>query len=173
MFCNVFVSVKFLLSSLSACFFVCLSYFQLLSRHRSPALLHIHTHPISHICMARPCTYTLSINATTRPYSAHRHEGHTRTQARTRPLISYSFEHHTQRAALATHTHLWVLRFVTWNVNGAGSREKKLKIFSQLKKLQQTLFYYKRLIDLPQLQIIKTTEFPNVFQPAITLGKGG
>ncbi len=43
-----------------------------------------------------------------RPYSAHRHEGHTRTQARTRPLISYSFEHHTQRAALATHTHLWV-----------------------------------------------------------------
>ncbi len=25
-----------------------------------------------------------------RPYSAHRHEGHTRTQARTRPLISYS-----------------------------------------------------------------------------------
>ncbi len=40
-FCNVFVSVKFLLSSLYACFFVCLSYFQLLSRHRSPALLHI------------------------------------------------------------------------------------------------------------------------------------
>ncbi len=43
-----------------------------------------------------------------RPYSAHRHEGHTRTQARTRPLISYSFEHHTQRAALATHTHLTI-----------------------------------------------------------------
>ncbi len=42
-----------------------------------------------------------------RPYSAHRHEGHTRIQVRTRPLISYSFEHHTQRAALATHTHLW------------------------------------------------------------------
>ncbi len=67
------------------------------------------------------------------------------------------------------------LRFVTWNVNGAGSKEKKLKIFSQLKKYKQTLFYYKRLIDLPQLQIkLKTTEFPNVFlQPAITLGKGG
>ncbi len=71
-----------------------------------------------------------------RPYSAHRHEGHTRTQARTRPLISYSFEHHTQRAALATHTFMGALRFVTWNVNGAGSKEKKLKIFSQLKKLQ-------------------------------------
>ncbi len=75
-----------------------------------------------------------------RPYSAHRHEGHTRTQARTRPLISYSFEHHTQRAALATHTHLWALRFVTWNVNGAGSREKKLKIFSQLKKYSRRCF---------------------------------
>ncbi len=34
-------SVKFLLSSLYDCFFVCLSYFQLLSLHRSPALLHI------------------------------------------------------------------------------------------------------------------------------------
>ncbi len=66
------------------------------------------------------------------------------------------------------------LRFVTWNVNGAGSKEKKLKIFSQLKNYKQTLFYYKRLIDLPQLQIsLKQLSFLMCSQPAITLGKGG
>ncbi len=97
-----------LLSSLSACFFVCLSYFQLLSLHRSPALLHIHTqHPISHICKARPCTYTLSVNATTPTFQRTQTWRTYSHKARTRPLISYSFEHHMQRAALATHTHLW------------------------------------------------------------------
>ncbi len=66
------------------------------------------------------------------------------------------------------------LRFVTWNVNGAGSKENKLKIFSQLKNYKQTLFYYKRLIDLPQLQIsLKQLSFLMCSQPAITLGKGG
>ncbi len=66
----------------------------------TPYIIHLHGNDHVHIHSA--------LTQPLRPYSAHRHEGHTRTQARTRPLISYSFEHHTQRAALATHTHLWV-----------------------------------------------------------------
>ncbi len=52
--------------------------------------------------------------------------------------------------------------------------KRKLKIFSQLKKLQADVVYYKRLIDLPQLQIsLKQLSFLMCSQPAITLGKGG
>ncbi len=66
------------------------------------------------------------------------------------------------------------LRFVTWNVNGAGSREKKLKIFSQLKKLQADVVLLQETHDLPQLQInLKQLSFLMCSQPAITLGKGG
>ncbi len=76
--------------------------------HRSPALLHITHNTLYHTSAWHDHVHILTLTQPLRPYSAHRHEGHTRTQARTRPLISYSFEHHTQRAALATHTHLWV-----------------------------------------------------------------
>ncbi len=56
------------------------------------------------------------------------------------------------------------LRFVTWNVNGAGSREKKLKIFSQLKKLQADVVLLQETHrPATATDQFKTTEFPNVF----------
>ncbi len=56
------------------------------------------------------------------------------------------------------------LRFVTWNVNGAGSREKKLKIFSQLKKLQADIVLLQETHrPATATDQFKTTEFPNVF----------
>ncbi len=56
------------------------------------------------------------------------------------------------------------LRFVTWNVNGAGSREKKLKIFSQLKKLQADVVLLQETHrPATATDQLKTTEFPNVF----------
>ncbi len=66
------------------------------------------------------------------------------------------------------------LRFVTWNVNGAGSREKKLKIFSQLKKLQADVV----LLQETHRPATATDQFKQLSflmcsPPAITLGKGG
>ncbi len=56
------------------------------------------------------------------------------------------------------------LRFVTWNVNGAGSKEKKLKIFSQLKKLQADVVLLQETHrPATATDQLKTTEFPNVF----------
>ncbi len=56
------------------------------------------------------------------------------------------------------------LRFVTWNVNGAGSREKKLKIFGQLKKLQADVVLLQETHrPATATDQLKTTEFPNVF----------
>ncbi len=67
------------------------------------------------------------------------------------------------------------LRFITWNVNGAGSREKKLKIFSQLKKLQADVVLLQETHrPATATDQLKTTEFFLMCsQPAITLGKGG
>ncbi len=105
-----------------------------------------------------------------RPYSAHRHEGHTRTQARTRPLISIHLSITLSEQHSYTHTSMGALRFVTWNVNGAGSREKKLKIFSQLKKLQADVVYYKETHrPATATDQLKTTEFPNVFSACYKL----
>ncbi len=110
--CNVFVSVKFLLSSLSACFFVV--FLTSNSFHCTDHLLYYtYTHNTLYHTSARHDHVHIhsALTQPLRPFSAHRHEGHTRIQARTRPLISYSFEHHTQRAALATHTSMGALRF--------------------------------------------------------------
>ena len=56
------------------------------------------------------------------------------------------------------------LRLVTWNVNGAGSREKRLKIFYQLKRLQADVVLLQET-HRPATAIdeLKTAEFPNVF----------
>lgn len=43
---------------------------------------------------------------------------------------------HSRNVFSHTHTTMCTLRLVTWNVHGADCREKRLKIFNQLKKLQ-------------------------------------
>uniref|UniRef100_A0AAX7VU45 exodeoxyribonuclease III n=1 Tax=Astatotilapia calliptera TaxID=8154 RepID=A0AAX7VU45_ASTCA len=57
-----------------------------------------------------------------------------------------------------------MLRFVTWNVNGAGTRGKRLKIFNQLKKLQADVVLLQETHrPVTCLNELKTPEFPNVF----------
>uniref|UniRef100_A0A3P9CFM5 exodeoxyribonuclease III n=1 Tax=Maylandia zebra TaxID=106582 RepID=A0A3P9CFM5_9CICH len=57
-----------------------------------------------------------------------------------------------------------MLRFVTWNVNGAGTRGKRLKIFNQLKKLQADVVLLQETHKpVTGLNELKTPEFPNVF----------
>uniref|UniRef100_A0A669DGZ9 Reverse transcriptase domain-containing protein n=1 Tax=Oreochromis niloticus TaxID=8128 RepID=A0A669DGZ9_ORENI len=56
------------------------------------------------------------------------------------------------------------LRFVSWNVHGAGSREKRLKILNQLKKLQADVVLLQEThMPVTGLNKLKTPEFPNVF----------
>ncbi len=71
---------------------------------------------------------------------------------------------HAASSISYTHTSMGALRFVTWNVNGAGSKEKKLKIFSQLKKLQADVVLLQETHrPATATDQLKTTEFPNVF----------
>uniref|UniRef100_A0AAX7UJD9 exodeoxyribonuclease III n=1 Tax=Astatotilapia calliptera TaxID=8154 RepID=A0AAX7UJD9_ASTCA len=57
-----------------------------------------------------------------------------------------------------------ILRLVTWNINGAGTRGKRLKIFNQLKKLQADVVLLQETHKpVTGLNELKTPEFPNVF----------
>ncbi len=100
-----------------------------------------------------------------RPYSAHRHEGtYSHTSAYTPAHILFIWASHAASSISYTHTSMGALRFVTWNVNGAGSKEKKLKIFSQLKKLQADVVLLQETHrPATATDQLKTTEFPNVF----------
>ncbi len=126
---------------------------------------HITQHPISYICMARPCTYTLSINATTQTLQrTQTWRTYSHTSAYTPAHILFIWASHAASSISYTHTSMGALRFVTWNVNGAGSREKKLKIFSQLKKLQADVVLLQETHrPATATDQLKTTEFPNVF----------
>ncbi len=124
-----------------------------------------HNTPISYICMARPCTYTLSINATTQTLQrTQTWRTYSHTSAYTPAHILFIWASHAASSISYTHTSMGALRFVTWNVNGAGSREKKLKIFSQLKKLQADVVLLQETHrPATATDQLKTTEFPNVF----------
>ncbi len=53
-------------------------------------------------------------------------------------------------------------------------QRKEVKIFSQLKKIQaEVVLLQETHSPATATDQLKTTEFPNVSQPAITLGKGG
>ncbi len=115
--------------------------------------------------MARPCTYTLSINATTQTLQrTQTWRTYSHTSAYTPAHILFIWASHAASSISYTHTSMGALRFVTWNVNGAGSREKKLKIFSQLKKLQADVVLLQETHrPATATDQLKTTEFPNVF----------
>lgn len=79
-------------------------------------------------------------------------------------FFSFTGMSHTAFNISYIHTTLGTLRFLTWNMCGAGSRERRLKIFNQLKELQANIFLLQELhrpvtaTDEPE-----TPEFPNVF----------
>ncbi|MBN3294582.1 LORF2 protein, partial [Polypterus senegalus] len=59
------------------------------------------------------------------------------------------------------------LRFVSWNVHGTGSREKRLKIFDQLKRLQADVVLLQETHRSATVaDELKTSEFPTLFSAA-------
>jgi len=56
------------------------------------------------------------------------------------------------------------LRFVKWNVRGAGSTEKRLKIFTQLKELQaDTVLVQETHLSQAAIDELTTAHFPHAF----------
>uniref|UniRef100_A0A3B3HAI8 Reverse transcriptase domain-containing protein n=1 Tax=Oryzias latipes TaxID=8090 RepID=A0A3B3HAI8_ORYLA len=56
------------------------------------------------------------------------------------------------------------LRLVTWNVHGAGTREKRLKVMSKLKDLKTDFaFLQETHMSSSSVNILATADFPNVY----------
>lgn len=56
-----------------------------------------------------------------------------------------------------------MLRFVIWNVRGIGSREKRLKIFKQLKELQADIVLMQETHLSDKTNTLASPQFPHVF----------
>ena len=56
------------------------------------------------------------------------------------------------------------LRFISWNVHGAGSREKRLKISNKLKDLQADVVLLQEThLSKTATDVLTTAQFPHVY----------